>query len=376
MNEKEIAEIRRRFKPDKSNIARIRGCYVGDRREIISEFNGSLGLMMQNEVEALLSILKRTLSGTIGKNLLDIEFSTEQVLHAPEHKLLMELRRSHLEQDDIVKEFYQKIIPTINLEGNYLILLASDQYDIPSFSKDGEKSEESSEIFSYFLCAVCPIKLTKSALGYHAYESKFCSIGSDCMVAAPEIGFMFPSFDDRTANIYKALYYTRNTAVHQSDFVNTLFASEIPMPATTQKEIFRSILSDAVAEDCSMNVVKAVHQEIAEIIAEYEESKQEEQPVVTKEAIKDVLESCGVPETRIDAFEKRYDAEFGSETAISPRNLSEGSKMEVVMPDVSIKINADQSDLIKTRIIDGIKYIMIRADETVEVNGVRIAINK
>ena len=376
MNEKEIAEIRRRFKPDKSNISRIRGCYIGDNREIISEFNESLGLMMQNEAEALLTILKKALSGTIGKNLLDIEFSTEQVLHAPEHKLLMDLRKSGLEDDALVKALYEKIIPTVQLEGGYLILLASDKYDIPAFSKNGEESGDSTEMFSYFLCAVCPIKLTKTALGYHAYESKFCSIGADCMVAPPEIGFMFPAFDDRTANIYKTLYYTRSTAVHQTDFVSSLFAAEIPMPASEQKEIFESILSDTVAEDCSMNVVKAVQREFADIITEHQETKKDEPLVVTKETIKDVLESCGVPETRVKAFEERYDTEFGENAEISPRNLIETGRLEVAMPDVSIKVSADHSELIKTRIIDGVKYIMIRADETVEVNGIRIAINK
>ena len=148
------------------------------------------------------------------------------------------------------------------------------------------------------------------------------------------------------------------------------------MPASEQKEIFESILSDTVAEDCSMNVVKAVQREFADIITEHQETKKDEPLVVTKETIKDVLESCGVPETRVKAFEERYDTEFGENAEISPRNLIETGRLEVAMPDVSIKVSADHSELIKTRIIDGVKYIMIRADETVEVNGVRIAINK
>ena len=77
MNEKEVAEIRRRFRPDKSNITHIRGCYVNDKREIVSEFDQSLTLMPQEEGEKMLTLLKRALSGTLGKNLVDITFATQ-----------------------------------------------------------------------------------------------------------------------------------------------------------------------------------------------------------------------------------------------------------------------------------------------------------
>ena len=60
MNEKEIAEIRRRFRPDKNNITHVRGCYVNEKREIVSEFDPSLALMSQEESEKFLAILKRT----------------------------------------------------------------------------------------------------------------------------------------------------------------------------------------------------------------------------------------------------------------------------------------------------------------------------
>lgn len=139
MNEKEIAEIRRRFKAEKSNISRIRGCYINENREIISEFNESLGLMSTEEAEELLSVLKKTLSGTVGKNLIDIEFSAQQVLDSEQHKLLSTLRSTELADDAAIKTLYETIIGSVKIEGSYLILLAGDKYDVPSFSKDGEK---------------------------------------------------------------------------------------------------------------------------------------------------------------------------------------------------------------------------------------------
>jgi hypothetical protein len=375
MNEKEIAEIRRRFRPEKSNITRTRGCYVNDQREIVSEFSQPLGLMPQEESEELLAILKKTLSGAIGKNLIDIEFATQQVLEGEEHKLLMALKDSSLENDDAVREFYGRVIQTLDMEGHYLILLAYDQYDVPYYTKDGEKQEDSSEVFSYFLCSVCPVKLTKPALGYYVSENSFRNIRTDWVVSAPELGFLFPAFNDRSANIYNALYYSRNIAESHTEFVDTVFKSEIPMPAAAQKETFQAVLEETVAEDCSFDVVQAVQGQLSEMIEEHKNNKEEEPLVVSKKTVKGILESCGVSEDRVTAFEEKFDMEFGADTEISPRNLIDTKQLEVRTPDVTIRVNPERNDLVETRIIDGTKYILIRADEGVEVNGVNIHIS-
>jgi hypothetical protein len=375
MNEKEIAEIRRRYRPDKGNIAQIRGCYVNDQREIVSQFDQSLFSMPQEESEELLAILKKTLSGTIGKNLIDIEFATKQVLEGEEHKLLMALRNSSLDDDDAVRNFYGRVIQTLNMEGNYLILLANDKYDVPFYTKDGKKQDDSSEVFSYFLCSICPVKLTKPALGYYASENTFRNITADWAVSAPELGFMFPSFDDRSANIYNALYYSRDIADNHSEFVDTVFKCEIPMPAAAQKEAFQSILGDTVADDCSFEVVQAVHGQLSGMIEDHKANKEEEPLVISRKTVKSVLESCGVSQPHMAAFEEKYDAEFGAGTEISPRNIIDTRQFEVRTPDVTIRVNPERSDLVQTRIIDGAKYIVIRADEGVEVNGVNINIS-
>jgi len=375
MNEKEISEIRRRFRPDKSNITRIRGCYVNEQREIVTEFSQSLGLMQQEEAEELLAILKKTLSGTIGKNLIDIEFATRQVLEGEEHKLLMALRDSSLEDDEAIREFYGRVIQALNIGGNYLILLACDKYDVPYYAKDGEKQEDSSEVYSYFLCSICPVKLTKPALGYYASDNTFRNITSDWIVSAPELGFLFPAFDDRSANIYNALYYSRNIAENHAEFVDAVFKTEVPMPAAEQKETFQSILGETIADDCNLEVVQTVHGELSGLIEEHKTNKEKGPLVISKETVKGVLKSCGVPETRVTAFEEKYDDAFGADTEISPRNIIDTKQFELRTPDVTIRVNPERSDLVDTRVIDGVKYILIRADEGVEVNGVNIHIS-
>ncbi len=374
MNEKEIGELRRRITPDKTSIQRIRGCYVTEQREILSTFNSSLAMLNEIETEELLPIIKKTLSGTLGKNLIDIEFSTHQVVSGAEHKLLSELRSSSLENDEAVDKLYKNIIDTVQIEGSYLILLASDKYDVFSYSGDGSKDEDSATVFSYFLCSICPIKLTKTALSY--YGDQFHTVAANSIISNPELGFMFPAFDDRAANIYGALLYTKNTSDSQDEFIEKIFKSEPPMPATIQKETFEAVLSDAVANECNMEVVQAVHEKICTMVDEHKAAKVREPLLISKATVKNVLSDCGVAEEKITAFDEQFDKSFGQGAEVPPKNIINTKQFEVKTPDVVIKVNPDRPDLIKTEIIDGTKYIMIRAEDEVTVNGVNINISE
>ena len=376
MNEKEIAELRRRFRQDKSSITHVRGCYVNENREIISEFDQSLTLSRQEDAEKILAVLRKTLSGAVGRNLLDIEFDTRQVVEGDEHRLLMALRDSRLADQEAVHALFRRVIASLDLAGNYLILLAYDAYDVPYRSKDGQRQDDASDqVFTYILCAVCPVKLTKDALSYYIQENQFRSVEADWVVAAPEVGFLFPAFDDRATNLYNALYYTRDISQSHPDFVDALFKSQVPMPAAVQKETFQSILGDTLEEECRYEVVQAVHDELCGMIAAHKESKEEDPLVVSKVTVKRVLHECGVSPDHVERFEEQYDCQFGPEADLPPRNIVDEKQLEVKTPDVTIKVSPERSDLVETRVIDGRRYILIRAEEGVEVNGVQIHIS-
>ena len=244
MTEKEIAEIRRRINIDKCSISDIRGCYVNENKEIIAQFSQFLGTVPKDEAAGLLSIIKKVLSGQQGKNLIDIEFSNQQVIDSDEHNLLMKLRDSELKDDETVAEFYKHVISSLQIEGKYLILLTLDKYDVPSYTKDDIKLEDTDTIFKYLLCAICPVTMTKPALSYAVTEQQFKNIKTDWIISNPEIGFMFPAFDDRQANIYDALYYIKNSSLSYDEFTDEIFNTDIPMPADTQKEVFNAIIEE------------------------------------------------------------------------------------------------------------------------------------
>ena len=375
MNAKEIGEIRRRVRRDRSNMTAIYGCYVNSQKEIVSEFKQSTGIMPENEAEKYFATLKRVLSGSIGKNLIDITFRTAQVADSAEHKLLMDLRSTALSDAEIRLAFYRKVIESVTMDDSYLILIGCDTYDVPFKGKDDEvQSDAAEEIFTYLLCAVCPVKLAKPTLRYIAEEKEFHDGGAVNVVMAPEFGFLFPAFDNRATNIYNALYYTRSPKENHQGFVDAIFNTQIPKPAAEQKKSFEALLGTSLEEECSLDVVQNVHEHLRQCIELHKESRAAEPLLISKEQVKAALDECGVPERNIAKFSLSYDEVFGFEAELHPKNLINSNRLEINTPDISIKVNPERADLIETRVIGGVKYIMICADENVEVNGVNIHI--
>ena len=373
MNNKEIGEIRRRLRRERSNITAIYGCYVNDNKEMITQFRQSTGMMPENEADKYYGFLRRALSGSIGRNLIDITFKTSQVADSPEHKLLMRLRETKLQDEELRMEFYKKVMETVDLEGNYLILIGCDSYDVPFKSKDGDtQNDASEETYTYLICAICPVKETKANLHYVPEEKLFHDGAMNQLVSAPALGFLFPAFDDRATNIYNALYYTRDVKEGQDAFVAAIFNTPVPQPAAEQKKIFEALLTTSLGEDCSMDVVQTVHDQLCQRIEMHKESKIPEPLLISKADVTEVLTSCGVSDQHMAKFSVDYDAAFGFEAELHPRNIIDDKRFEVKTSDVVIKVDPARSDLIETRVIDGVRYIMICADEDIEVNGVSI----
>ena len=373
MNEKEIGEIRRHMRRDRSNMTAIFGCFVNDNKEIIAEYRSSTGIMSENEADKYFAILRKVLSGSVGKNLIDLTFKTSQVAGSPEHELLMKLRESKLQDEELRAELYKKIIENLSLEGNYLILLGCDSYDVPFKSKDDSVQNDSSdETYTYLLCAICPVKQTKPNLHYVPEEKTFHDGAMNQPVSAPELGFLFPAFDNRSTNIYNALLYTHNTKENQEALIEALFNTPIPKPAAEQKKCFESLLTTALGEECNLDVVQTVHEQLCERMELHKESKVPEPLLIDKEVLKDVLTSCGVSETGVSKFSVQYDGVFGFEAELHPKNIIDSKHFEIHTPDIAIKVDPTRTDLVETRVIGGVKYILINADEDVEVNGVSI----
>lgn len=377
MNQKELREIRKRFNPDRDSISHIYGCYVNAAKEIVAEMDMSMGIMEQEESELYLKLLKKSISGTLGRNLLDIEFSTEQVEDSDEHRLLQALRLSHLRDDNVRNMFYQRVIETYDSgEDSYVILMASDSYDIPFKGNDDQIWEEgSNEVFDYIICGICPVKDAKASLRYYSEEKSFRGATSGHVLGSPDVGFMFPAFDDRSPNIYNALYYSRNVLEIHSEFIDGIFNIEhTPISAGTQKCLFGDVLEESLGEDCSLEVVKTVHSQIRERVLLHKESKDPELPELYVEDVDDMLKTSGVSDEKIESFNEACQREFGESAVLNPGNLMETKKLEMVTPGVKVTVDPEYAYSVRTQVIDGSSYLLIPLGEGVEVNGIDISV--
>lgn len=376
MNQKELREIRRRIQPEHNSITHIYGCYVNGQKEIISYLDESVGLLTREESEKYFALLKKALSGSLGKNLLDLSFATKQVMDSEEHRLLSALRKCELQDEGLRESFYRCVIDALDLEdSNYLILLAHDSYDVPHYAKDGDR-DDGGDVYKYLLCAICPVKTGKAELGYVPDEKRFHSAAANQIVSAPELGFLFPTFDDRAANIYNALFYSRNTTEIHQEFIDAVFKTQVPLSAGKQKAAFADLLSDALEKDCSFDVVQSVHEQLSERAALHKESKDPEPLRLSLEEMGDILENSGAAPEEAEAFCKKCEAELGPETEFRPANISDVKRMEVRTPEVRIQFDPKFSYLVQARIIDGKKYILVSADNGVECNGVNVEITE
>ena len=375
MNQKEVSELRRRWRLEKNAVSRIYGCFVNGNREIVSDLDESLGRMSEEEADKYLSLLKKSLSGALGKNLIDIVFSTQQVQDSEEHRLLSALRSSVLKDGEVRNHFYRKVIDSLDMGGDsYLLLMACDAYDVPRRGKDDELLDDGSEnVFSYILCCICPVKQGKPVLGYFPGDNEFHYTASH-VVSPPELGFLFPAFDDRVANIYNALFYSRKPDELHQEFIDAVFHTEPPMSAAEQREAFQEALSQALGDNCSMEVVRSIHERLTDQIARHKESKAVEPPCVTVGEIGAVLGDCGVAQEQIEAFRANCEERFGAGAALSPANLIDAGKFEVKTTHASVSVSPDCSYLVETRVIDGKQYILVPAGENVEINGQTVQI--
>ena len=198
MNKKEISEIKKQFTPENCSLTRICGCYVDGEKNKKTELKEAFLSLSEEEMFKYFEIFRKSLSGTIGKNLMNMEFPLEQETEGGTQHFLMKLRESKLTDDALVESFYDKIIENYDYPENYYIILIHGVYDIPGKSSDGaEMFDASDEIYEHIMCCICPVKLSKAGLCYNAETNSIQDRIRDWIVELPDVAFLFPQFNDR-----------------------------------------------------------------------------------------------------------------------------------------------------------------------------------
>ena len=375
MIKQEINEIKKLFTPSNCSITRICGCYVDGEKEKKADFKQAFLALPEEEIFKYFEILRKNLSGTLGKNLLNLDFPLKTEEPGGTQEFLLQLRDSKLKDDDLLNAFYDKIIESYEYVGNFLILLIHDVYDVPGKTSDGiEMDDASDEIYEYIMACICPVNLSKPGLSYNAVENTFQNRIRDWVVEMPEAGFLFPAFNDRGSDLHSILYYTKDADELKEGFVEALLGCPLPLPAGSQKESFQALIEETLAETCSIDAVIQIHERFNEII---EEHKEDPVPLIMdREEVKTVFADSGVSNEKLETFDRCFEATAGAGTELVVNNVINTRSFEVKTPDVVIKVNPERMDLVKTQIVNGRECLVIDLGSDVMVNGIAIHRNQ
>ncbi len=372
MNKKEISEIKKQFTPENCAITRICGCYVDGEKNKKAEISSSFLTLPEEDRFKYFEILRKTLSGTLGKNLLNMDFPTDSEMPGGGQHFFLKLQGSHLEEKALLEEFYDKVIEHYYNGENYLILLIHALYDIPGKSSDNlDMFDASDEVYDFILCSICPVKQSKAGLSYDAEENCFRNRTRDWLVEMPDRGFLFPAFHDRSTDIHSFLYYSKNGEDLQESFIEPLFGCSMPMTAKDQKETFNLLVEETLGETCDYALVKNIHEQLTAML---QEKKDDPEPLeLDKHQVRSLLEASGADEEKMESFDRNFDESAGSKASLLVSNVANTRKFEIKTPVITIQVDPDCAELVETKIIDGRRCLVIGIDDNVMVNGISVA---
>lgn len=428
MNKKDVFELKSRLKKTGCTFTKLRGCYVNSSKEILVNFNETFLNLKEEEFYKYLDIAKKTLSGTMGNNLIDLNFPLVEEKEGGKQQFLMGLRESRLKNEGLLDTFYKLIIDSYDYVGNYLILVFHDAYDVMTKTTDNSRLDESEEVYEYLLCAICPVALTKPGLGYLENENKIGPRNRDWVVGAPETGFIFPAFTERSADIHSVMFYTKNAVEPHKELMELTLGCPTKTTATEQKNTFHTIIKNAINDSEKSNkIFNDIQVSLSQIVEEQASfSNSSEEPVVlTYESVQEILMESGLPEDITAKIEISYAENFSDAPPVinhlidkkvlaeyekrkvekalveqiqdlqekleettkatssspSPDNMrnqteesldSESENNTNVNYDVVLQVKPEKVNQIKSQIINGKKCIIIPMDENehANVNGV------
>jgi hypothetical protein len=371
MDKKAIAEIRKLMTPGHCVIDRIRGIYVDDNREILMEMKETFLAMQEENAEKYCDIFKKTLSGKLGRNLFNLEFPLEEEKEGGRQEFLYRLQQSELKDEDLVSEFFEKVVETYEAPGKYLVLLVHGMYDIPARTSDGNDLEDGSDyVYSFLLCSFCPVTERRDGLCYDSDSGMFIDKRGEWMVQKPDQGFLFPAYNDRMPDLHSALYYARKEEERHSELTDGLLGASLPMKQSDQASLFSSLVEETLGRDCDYDNVVSVQEAVSQMI---EEHKDDPEPLQLEKAdLRRVLSENGASQEVMETFDETFDEAVGEGGTLMAESLVPSGNLVVKSPSVRISIKSDMKDMLQTRVLDGREYLVIPIQDEIEVNGIRI----
>lgn len=354
MRKKDILELKRRLKKDHCTFTKICGCYVNGEKHIILKFRETFLNLDEDEYFKYLEIAKKVLSGTIGNNILELNFPINENYINERQISLMQLKKSQLKDDALLDDFYESIIDNYDFTGNFIILIFHDAYDVITKTTDNAKLDESEEVYEYVLCAICPVSLSEPGLRYFEEENKIKARIRDWVVDAPINGFVFPAFIDRSSDVNSIMYYTKNAKDTHPELMENALGCYSKQTATIQKETFESIIKDSFSteEKKADKIFMEVQENLNAMIDEYNaiHDDTDYEPIsLTKKDIQNLLIESGVPEEITTKIEKSYVENFNDDLPLA-ENLIDAKALKANAQRKKEEHLQKQVEILQTRL--------------------------
>ena len=407
MNKKEVNEIKRRFKKDSVNFDKMVGCYVDANKEIVLTFKETFLNLEDEEFHKYLEIANKAMSGTIGNNLLELPFVPESEIEGSGHDLLMRLRETGLKDEKLLIEYYNRIIESYDYVGNYLIVLFHDTYDVPMKTSDNLALDESEEVYEYIICAICPVQLSKAALGYREQENRIGARDRDWVVGPVDTAFTFPAFTERSTDLHACLAYTKNTKEPHVEFWENCIGCGTRKTTTQKKNAFNNMLNQALGEetDETLETKLDIQQNLSDFITVEAERLGPEEPIILEpQDVANILTDSGLSDMKVEKIQANFENYFEEQLPLAEEILDEkalknneirveknvlkervvdltkqlkeatGETADGKVPDIVVKVSESKAANVTTAYVDGKKCVCvpIEPDETFMLNGEEI----
>ena len=404
MNKKEVAEIKRRLKKENCTIQHMCGCYVDAEKNKLVTFSQKFLNLEEDEFYKYLEIAGKALSGTLGNNLLELEFPIDEEAVGGRQQILMALRASKLEDDALLDTYYDLIIDSYDYVDNYLITLYYDVYDVPLKGTDELAMDESDEVYEYLLCCICPVALSKPGLGYLEGEHRIGARIRDWVVGPTDTAFLFPAFNGRATDIHSTLVYTKNAKEPHEEFWANGLGCGTKRTATQKRDAFENMVVQTLGPDDeeTKDTVLDVQQNLNDFILVEKEKVDKDEPILLDgEMITEILTDAGISEPKAEKIKASYEkliedtlpdaqelldakAIKNNEVRVEKKQLQEKvvdltKKLEdagVITSDgtdidVVVKVTPEKVEEIHTAFVDGKRCLVIpmEEDEEAKING-------
>lgn len=373
MNKAEIAEIKKLFNIRNCNITRICGCYVDLEKSIKARWAQSFLSMDEEEILKYLDLLSKNLSGGRGKNLRNLEFDKMYPTSVEWHKLLDELRDSKLQNMDSIEKLYESIIEEYDYENQYTILVVYGVYDILGKTKDGIEMEDASdEIYEYIMICMCPVVSQKPGLIYDSNNHYFTHLETGKMLGAPDVGILYPAFNERSTDTDACLGYTRTMDEVERYILEAITGNSIPMSAGDEKKAYNEMLEQALGTEATMDKVRRIEEKMQEL---KEEHAFDEDPYKLKlDDLVKLFREASIDEHRIGELKKAYGEHVGVDESLTLDNLGHMRAFTVSTDIGKVQMVPDRANELSIRELDGKKVLVIPLEGDVEVNGIPVGV--